>query len=249
MQRGTPTLGLHATTDIGNVRKTNEDTYVLAPNLLTRDNDVAASRSLVAVFDGHGGRRAAEYLETHCVRVFTESEAYGCDTKAALTATCQRLDAAFLALAADGGSFNDGATAIIVVVEQRHDASVVVTTANVGDSRALLCHVKQPPVALSVDQTAARDDEASRVYAAGGFVAYKNKFRPHIATLSGVKRRLRGTKEAWMRSLGRPLRVYPGGVMCSRSIGDLNCKQSNVLISDPEITEIELSTDHVCAVK
>ncbi|OQS01404.1 hypothetical protein ACHHYP_01084 [Achlya hypogyna] len=242
-------VGYHAISDIGNVRKTNEDTFVIETTLPVVSNDIAAARALVAVFDGHGGRRAADFLQQHFVQFFTDDAAYGYDTAEALRSTCRRIDAAFLDVAVAAGSVNDGSTAIVTVLEHLHgQATPRATTANVGDSRAILCRADISPEPLSKDQVAARDDEALRVYTSGGFVAYKNKFRAHSRHLTGMRRPMREAHEAWMQSLGRPLRVYPGGVMCSRSIGDLNCKEAKVLICDPEISQVQLAPHHTCLI-
>ncbi|OQS00689.1 hypothetical protein THRCLA_05884 [Thraustotheca clavata] len=242
-------ISYHATTDVGNLRRTNEDKFLIVPDLPINAQDIAISRALVAVFDGHGGPRAAEYLKTHFADYFVNDSLYGIDTRGALQSACCLIDAAFLKEAETLGPVNDGSTAIIVVIEQlRENNTMLLTTANIGDSRAVLYSNENPPKALSLDQTAGRDDEAKRVYASGGFVAYKNKYRAHASELSGISRSMRQLHESWMQSMGRPLRVYPGGVMCSRSIGDLNCKQANVLICEPEITRLDLTRDHTCLV-
>ncbi len=200
-----PFVHFHASTDVGNVRRANEDMYVIFPDVAVKlppSADIASHRSLIAIFDGHGGTRAAAFLQQNILSYFTDDEHYGIDTKKALESTMRRLEKAFLHHARgrekhDRGVITDGSTAIVVVFEIIHvdpddnkdsstamtKATMRMTAANVGDSRAIVIHHLRERssssysiLPLSFDHTPKRRDEAARIYEHGGFIAYTNKF-------------------------------------------------------------------------
>ncbi|ETV92999.1 hypothetical protein H310_12837 [Aphanomyces invadans] len=236
-------LHVGATTDIGNYRNANEDVYAVFPNLPRIASDIATHRSAVAVFDGHCGVRAATFARANFETKLVTSPAYGVDTCGALEACVRAIDSEFLAMARKKHGMIDGTTLVAVVIEtMAADATTRLTTANVGDSRAIM--ITNKVLQLTVDQNAARPDEASRVYDSGGFVAFRNSFRMPETTLSAPRRLLRRFADGWNHRVQRwPLRVYPGGLACSRSIGDVECKQTGLVICDPECASYDLHAD------
>ncbi|KDO25427.1 hypothetical protein SPRG_09369 [Saprolegnia parasitica CBS 223.65] len=239
-----------ATTDVGNTRRENEDEFCVVLDLpLRTPHDNACRRSLFAVFDGHGGVRAATFLKTHLVSYLVQDPQYGQSTSDALASTLRRLDAAFLELARRHGGAIDGSTAIVVVLEQYHgNASPTLICANLGDSRAVLISRHHWEL-LSRDQTASRVDQQPLVYDNGGFVAFRNTYRPPTSELPLWRRWCREIYDAWQaRIVGRPLRVYPGGVVCTQVIGDLDCKQVGVVRAIAECTVVELHPAHTMVV-
>jgi len=233
-------LALDCASDVGH-RKSNEDRWLMIPDLKlsTSPPDSCCQRTLLAVFDGHGGLHAAEFLHKNMVPYFTQESQYGIDTKQALRSSIMKLDAAFLHFAQHHGRIYDGSTAIVVVIET--DAvkkSIQVITANVGDSRAILISKSWNKVKpLSWDQTPNRKDEYSRVYENGGFVAYTNVYEP--PKTMWLLQVIQYFRSKWA-SRKKTLRVYPGGLGCSRSIGDLDCKATGAIIADPEISIHEI---------
>lgn len=176
--------------------------------------------SLAAVYDGHRGAAAAEYLasslERHLESRWPESASAGELLSAALLdadmAFRQREDAAWaLKSTANPGlqrtSF-PGSTAVVALTIGRRLA-----VANIGDSRAVLCRGEEA-VALTHDQTADREDERIRIASSGGEVSVR---------MGG-----------W--------RVGSAGLAVTRSIGDADVKDIGV-VAEAEITELDLSSE------
>jgi len=127
-----------------------------------------------AVYDGHGGRQAMEWLETHLHHaVATELQSlrvpetghYDREAIATrLTQAFKKVDGQLASL----GAWKYGSTATVALI---HDspAGKALYVANVGDSRAVLIggpDVKQ----LSVDHHASNPVEAARVEQDGGII-------------------------------------------------------------------------------
>ncbi|CAK4748450.1 unnamed protein product [Aphanomyces euteiches] len=238
-------IAFAATTDVGNCRANNEDLYVILPDLPTPQTDFAKRRSAVVVLDGHGGIRAASFVRQFFETEFISSEHYGVNTAKALEACVQTLDKRFLELARKQHWLTDGTTLVAVVIEDTPNERKL-TTANVGDSRAIFIsphHTRE----ITIDQNAARSDEAFRVYDSGGFVSFTNRYRPPPTALVRPLRCLRHIVDGWNKWVKhRPLRVYPGGLAVTRSIGDLDCKQAGVVICDAECVEYVLTSQAKC---
>lgn len=162
-------------------RQYMEDRYVVAAT-----TNGAQRTSLYGVFDGHGGYRAAEFCVSHLFKFLTQDPKYVTHPGKALRSAFLATDDEFLR-AANAGSFEDGTTAIVVMV--RGDDMWI---ANVGDSRAILVQrqeeAEQRPVtaraaksiraiALSEDHKPNRPDERKRVQRAGGFVLHNGVWR------------------------------------------------------------------------
>jgi protein phosphatase 2C family protein 2/3 len=98
--------------------------------------------------------------------------------------------------------------------------------ANVGDCRAVLCHgVLRSHLALTTDHKPCLLSEQRRIREAGGEVGSRQR---------------------------GPVRVYPGGLSLSRSIGDLTAKveefggNPGVVVCDPEVVSFEVDpVDHL----
>ena len=190
------------------------------------DGDVVVRFSAFGLFDGHGGKACAE----HCASTMLDrikdaldesgpigenddaDDAFEARLPAALRDAFAACDAEFLAK-----DVHSGATATVVVVHGR-----CVTTASVGDSLAVVdlgvsCGFAAPAARLSpehrLDTSAA---ERERIAAFGGEV--------------------RATAFEDGRPVG-PLRVWPGGLAVSRSIGDRDGKKGGV-VSEPEVSRV-----------
>eukprot|EP01051_Picozoa_sp_SAG22_P001510 SAG22_NODE_60_length_23423_cov_8.445250_14_plen_283_part_00 len=117
---------------------------------------IAGSAHFLGVFDGHGGRDAADYAAENLVSELEASLRAGLPPSAAMVTAHLATEVGFLRASA-GGEAGDGTTAISMLV---CGATGTITAANLGDSRAFV--VKRPPpgkrkakakfVALSTDQ-------------------------------------------------------------------------------------------------
>ncbi|KAH8052540.1 protein serine/threonine phosphatase [Aureococcus anophagefferens] len=151
-------------------RRAMEDRTRVVQDLAVPGLEDLAPQTFYGVFDGHGGDEAAAFLRDELAgRVGAALAGLPAgDRQAQLAAALRRafLDAddAFLRTSANARA---GSTCVAVLV-----LGDVVVCANVGDSRALLCRGGRA-VALSRDHTPARDDEAARIRAAGGFVIHR----------------------------------------------------------------------------
>ena len=146
-----------------------------------------------AVFDGHGGKRAAAWAHSHLAgNLLGEIAAQATPSKqqqqqqqaassaldAAVVASFQRTDADFLKYAAARG-IPDGSTAVTCMIQQgkppRSERRLLV--ANLGDSRCVMVRTDGSALALSSDHKPNRPDERARVQAAGGQVIYVGCWR------------------------------------------------------------------------
>jgi protein phosphatase 1L len=168
--------------------------------------ELAAAAGAFAVFDGHGGARAAAYAAARLFDLAFAHPALAADPGAALAAAFEAVDAAYVSggggdarspvspRSPTGSSLktprtppngpppaDDGCTAVAALVTG--DALVV---AHVGDSRAVLVEppapgapAGTPPVAtaLSQDHKPDRVDERARIEAAGGAVVWAGAWR------------------------------------------------------------------------
>lgn len=125
---------------------------------------------LFGVFDGHGGSRAADYIQQNLFKNLLEHPKFVTDTKLAIAETYQSTDQAYLQ--AENNQHRDaGSTAsTAVLVEDR------LYVANVGDSRAVVC-IAGIATALSSDHKPNRTDERQRIENAGGVVMWSGTWR------------------------------------------------------------------------
>jgi serine/threonine protein phosphatase PrpC len=170
--------------------------------------------SLAAVYDGHRGAACSDYLassfERHVESQWSTSTSAGDLLKKALIDA----DVAFRQRQEDStnnkiATSYPGSTAVIALLVGRHLA-----IAHVGDSRAVLCSKNNQAVALTLDQTADREDERLRIQHAGGEVSVR---------MGG-----------W--------RVGEAGLAVTRSIGDADVKDIGVT-AEPEIYEKDLESE------
>jgi protein phosphatase 1L len=125
---------------------------------------------LFGVFDGHGGSRAAEYLQTHLFENLLKHPKFLDDPKSVITEVYLKTDQDFLK---DEKNQNRdaGSTASTAVLVGDH-----LLVANVGDSRAVICKGGKA-VALSTDHKPNQTDERQRIENAGGVVMWAGTWR------------------------------------------------------------------------
>lgn len=183
--------------------------------------------AVLGLFDGHGGKACA----AHCAETFVpevtraleasgpldgdedEEDAFERRIAEALRTAFRNVDEAFLSR-----DVHSGSTATICVVRGR-----LVTTAAVGDSLATLdLGPGVPVIRLSVEHRLdSSESERKRIEEAGGEVRPTEYEDGPNGERVGVG----------------PLRVWPGGLAVSRSIGDRDGKKGGV-ISDPEVSMV-----------
>lgn len=166
------------------------------------------------VFDGHGGHLASHYCAEHMPQLVATAYAKAKGSshverlEAALHSAFVEADRVFATMHARG----DGTTATCIIIDAAR-----ITVANVGDSEA---HLYTPPsgaVQLTADHRVERRDakEEQRIFKAGA----------QIGRVRGASGKPTG-----------PERLYPGGLMVTRSIGDHD--STKACIPDPYIKTV-----------
>jgi len=180
--------------------------------------DAIGLLNFFAVYDGHGGKLAAQYVHKHLVSrivaaldtnransgVGDESSSHEALLHKSVREGFLQADEAFIRGAAKLG-LSDGSTAIAALLQRNG----VLTVANVGDSRCALVRKDGSCIALSSDHKPNRPDEKARVCAAGGWVVHQGCWR------------------------------VAGDLAVSRAFGDRHLKRYGVC-ADPEISRFVL---------
>eukprot|EP00457_Paulinella_chromatophora_P012257 gb/GEZN01012455.1/.p1 GENE.gb/GEZN01012455.1/~~gb/GEZN01012455.1/.p1 ORF type:complete len:298 (+),score=29.77 gb/GEZN01012455.1/:103-996(+) len=126
--------------------------------------------SYYAVFDGHGGFRAADFAASNLHKLLKQSFSKNPDPETCLTAAFQELDSRWLTQA-QYHEHDDGSTAVVALV-----SGGMLHVANVGDSRGVLCSSSQA-VPMSRDHKPSRLDEKQRIEALGGRIIHYGTWR------------------------------------------------------------------------
>lgn len=152
--------------DIGS-RQVMEDEHVLIDDLVEHLGSMfagQASGSYYGVFDGHGGRDAAQFVKEKLLNFIVRDVAFPTAVEEAVHHAFLHADREFAeACSLDQGLFS-GTTALTVLVLGRK-----IVVANAGDCRAVLCR-KGKAIELSRDHKPSCILEKSRIEALGGFV-------------------------------------------------------------------------------
>ena len=170
---------------------------------------------LMMVSDGHGGTATSQHLKEHLLqRIVTEAKDGSSDSlKAACSVSFAQLHAEVRALLdpkEEGQENTSGATCTVVIFNMSRREC---TTANVGDSEALLVHGRAngattgaiPLIKLTVTHRLQDSlDEQERCSAVSGCTI-------------GLALKADGVTS------GGPMRAFPGGLSVTRSIGDGDC--------------------------
>ncbi|XP_022143156.1 probable protein phosphatase 2C 27 [Momordica charantia] len=199
-----PALRSGEWSDIGK-RPYMEDTHVcihdMAKNFgCTFLNEDAVS--FYGVFDGHGGKGAAQFVRDHLPRVIVEDSDFPLELEKVVTRSFMETDAAFARSCNLETSLSSGTTALTAMIFGR---SLLV--ANAGDCRAVLSR-QGCAIEMSKDHRPCCTKEKKRIEALGGFI--DNDY--YLNGLLGVTRaigdwHLEGMKE--MSERGGPLSAEP----------------------------------------
>jgi len=141
-----------------------EDTYQASINLLGD-----SQKAFYGVYDGHGGYRASEFTAEH-LHEYVTREKFVEEPIKALKNAFKQCDQEWLTIATKG-SHDDGTTAITVLI-----INSTIYVANVGDSRAVLCH-NGKAIEMSADHKPIRGDEKQRIEALGGRIYFFGTWR------------------------------------------------------------------------
>ncbi|KAL6524153.1 hypothetical protein OROMI_031248 [Orobanche minor] len=161
-----PLLRSGAWADIG-TRSSMEDVYVCADNL-SHDyglNSINGRPSaFYGVFDGHGGKHAADFACYHLPRFIVEDEDFPQDIESVISSAFLQTDTAFAEACSLDADIASGTTALAAIVL---GSSLVV--ANAGDCRAVLCR-RGKAIEMSRDHKPICSKEKIRIEASGGYV-------------------------------------------------------------------------------
>jgi len=122
---------------------------------------------LFAVFDGHQGARAAEFMAREFPLALVQTQAFERDPKNAITDCFQKLDKEFVRQA-EKEDWNDGCTALVAI---RRGSCVF--WGHIGDCRAVVGTLeegKYTVTQLNQEHNCGKAEEAERVKAAGGWI-------------------------------------------------------------------------------
>ena len=129
--------------------------------------------SLYAVFDGHGGCRAAEFCRQHLASRITSHSAFPPNPKEALTAGFLRTDREFLDAARSSlQPWEDGTTVLVSLI-----LGTQLWVAHAGDSRAIAVKADGRVRVLTEDHKPNRRDEHDRIRRLGGSVSHYGVWR------------------------------------------------------------------------
>ena len=155
------------------------------------------------VFDGHGGRAAAEYCRDNMASYLTGAAAQtpgGGQSLAEMAVALKLVFARCHRELRETPGLTAGTTATVIVVDHAHRR---VLCANVGDSSAMVCDATTMGFVSADHRLHSNKDEQNRVLSLGSKLAYA---------------RHPGTNQP-----AGPLRMWPGGLAVSRSLGDADC--------------------------
>ncbi|KAL7137829.1 hypothetical protein ABFS83_10G120000 [Erythranthe nasuta] len=161
-----PTLRSGEWSDIGG-RLHMEDTHVCIPDLAMNFGSSVCGDEAVSfygVFDGHGGKGAAQFVRDHLPRIIVEDADFPLELEKVITRSFVEADTAFAKSCFIESTLSSGTTALTAMIFGR---SLLV--ANAGDCRAVLsrCGVA---IEMSKDHRPCCANERSRVESLGGFV-------------------------------------------------------------------------------
>ncbi|XP_010546591.1 PREDICTED: probable protein phosphatase 2C 22 [Tarenaya hassleriana] len=159
-----PSVRSGAWSDIGS-RPNMEDVYLCVDNFMG-DYGLKNSEpsSFYGVFDGHGGKHAADFASYHLPRFIVEDEEFPKEIKKVLSSAFLRTDTAFAEACALDAGLASGTTALATLIFGR-----LLVVANAGDCRAVLCR-RGKAIEMSRDHKPGCNKERERIEESGGYV-------------------------------------------------------------------------------
>lgn len=161
-----PLIRSGAWADMG-FRGSMEDVYICADSYVHDfggKNPIQGPAAFYAVFDGHGGKHAAEFACHHLPRFIFEDDEFPTEIEKVIASAFTQTDTAFAEACTLDADLASGTTALTALVIGR---SLVV--ANAGDCRAVLCR-RGKAIEMSRDHKPICIREKKRIEASGGYV-------------------------------------------------------------------------------
>ncbi|KAG6770689.1 hypothetical protein POTOM_026378 [Populus tomentosa] len=116
------------------------------------------------VFDGHGGKHAADFACYHLPRFIAEDEDFPVEVESVIASAFLQTDSAFAKACSLDAALASGTTALAALVVGR-----LLVVANAGDCRAVLCR-RGNAIDMSNDHKPTCSKERKRIEASGGYV-------------------------------------------------------------------------------
>lgn len=225
-------LAYAAATDQGLVRNYNEDRVSIILNILkppNRSTETWPFCSFFGIYDGHGGSKCADFLRDNLHQLIVCDSNFPFNPVQAIIEGFRKAESIFNSTASSmTPTERSGSCAIVVLI-----IGETCYIANVGDSRAVLSSKSGGRVySLSKDHKPDEENERKRIEANGGKV-----YQSNVNTGNG-------------KSTQGPMRVFPGRLSVSRTIGDVLAKtqefggNSKVVIGVPEVKVFNITSDH-----
>ncbi|KAK9273628.1 hypothetical protein L1049_018438 [Liquidambar formosana] len=161
-----PIVRSGAWADIG-FRQSMEDVYVCVDNFMHDyglKNSTDGPNAFYGVFDGHGGKHAADFACNNLPRFIVEDEDFPREIERAVASAFLQTDSAFAEACSLDAALASGTTALAALIVGR---SLVV--ANAGDCRAVLCR-RGKAIEMSRDHKPICIKEKKRIESCGGYV-------------------------------------------------------------------------------
>ncbi|XP_062023808.1 probable protein phosphatase 2C 22 isoform X1 [Rosa rugosa] len=161
-----PIVRSGAWTDIGS-RSNMEDVYVCVDNFMHDyglKNFTDGPSAFYGVFDGHGGKHAADFACSNLPKFIFEDEDFPGDIQKVVSSAFLQTDTAFQEACTLDATLASGTTALTALLVGR-----LLVVANAGDCRAVLCR-RGKAIAMSSDHKPICSKEIKRVEACGGSV-------------------------------------------------------------------------------
>lgn len=161
-----PIVRSGACADIG-FRSSMEDVYIRADNFMSDyglKNATDGPNAFYGVFDGHGGKHAADFACYHLPRFIAEDEDFPVEVESVIASAFLQTDSAFAKACSLDAALASGTTALAALVVGR-----LLVVANAGDCRAVLCR-RGNAIDMSNDHKPTCSKERKRIEASGGYV-------------------------------------------------------------------------------
>ncbi|KAI3825473.1 hypothetical protein L1987_06962 [Smallanthus sonchifolius] len=161
-----PLVRSGAWADMG-FRGSMEDVYICADSFVHDyggKNPIEGPAAFYAVFDGHGGKHAADFACQHLPRFIFEDDDFPREIERVIASAFAQTDSAFAEACMLDADLASGTTALAALVI---GSSLVV--ANAGDCRAVLCR-RGKAIEMSKDHKPICIREKKRIEASGGYV-------------------------------------------------------------------------------
>ncbi|XP_050214073.1 probable protein phosphatase 2C 22 isoform X2 [Mercurialis annua] len=196
-----PIVRSGAWADIG-FRPSMEDVYICFDNFMSDygiNNIGDGPNAFYGVFDGHGGKHAADFACYHLPKFIVEDEDFPREIQRVVASAFLQTDNAFAEACSVNAALSSGSTALAALIMGR-----LLVVANAGDCRAVLCR-RGKAIEMSRDHKPVCSKEKKRIEASGGHV-----FDGYLNGLLNVARAIGDWHMEGMKSKdGGPLSAEP----------------------------------------